>query len=185
MVETTERLSLRLTRRIKLEDALVDQLMEIRQLAWMARSFAGDASGSMSNALEGLPLPPNALAAYSASESKVDATWAVLENLAAGLPLPARFTEAVERAKREYFARDYHDARFKMLQALVAGDRSGIDINSFPGGGADPAFSRVPRANCQLMHLASFNHGQLEVPIKRRSWDWTPCWVGHTEQRSC
>src|SRR4051812_14686471 len=69
LVEMTERLSLRLTRRVKLEDALVDQLMEIRQLAWMARSFAGDASGTMSNGLEGISLPANALAAYSASTS--------------------------------------------------------------------------------------------------------------------
>ncbi|HLQ90404.1 MAG TPA: methyl-accepting chemotaxis protein, partial [Xanthobacteraceae bacterium] len=134
VIEMTERLSLRLTRRVKLEDAFVDQLMEIRQLAWMARIFAGDASAMMNSALEGQGLPADALANYSAYENKVEATWAVLENLAVGLPLPARFAEALERAKREYFARDFHEARFKALQALIAGNRSAVDINYWSQG---------------------------------------------------
>jgi methyl-accepting chemotaxis protein len=134
VIEMTERLSLRLTRRVKLEDAFVDQLMEIRQLAWMARIFAGDASAMMNSALEGQGLPADALANYSAYENKVEATWAVLENLAVGLPLPARFAEALDRAKREYFARDFHEARFKALQALIAGNRSAVDINYWSQG---------------------------------------------------
>src|SRR5712671_7778971 len=132
--EMAYQLSLRLTRRVKLEDAFVDQLMEIKQLAWMAREFGGDASAMMNSALDGQQLPADPMAIYSAYESKIEATWAVLENLAVGLPLPARFAEALDRAKREYFAHDYHDARFKTMKALVAGDRSGIDINYWSEG---------------------------------------------------
>ncbi len=38
-----DRLSVRLDRLIKLEDAFIDQLMEIKQLAWVARDSGGDA----------------------------------------------------------------------------------------------------------------------------------------------
>ena len=57
LLETLDKLSARLTRLVKLEDAYVDQLMEIKQLAWVARNAGGDASVMISNALGGLPLP--------------------------------------------------------------------------------------------------------------------------------
>jgi len=146
VIEMIELLSSRLTRRVKLEDAFVDQLMEIRQLAWVTRVLGGDASAIMNNALEGLPLPADPLAIYSAYESKLEATWAVLENLVVGLPLPARFAEAVDTAKREYFARDFHDARFKALQSLIAGDRNAVDINYWSQG--------VDAKTTTLLHVA-------------------------------
>src|SRR6266567_2440185 len=55
--EVLDRLSSKLTQRMKLEDALVDQLMEIKQLAWLTRNSGGDAILIVSNALNGQPLP--------------------------------------------------------------------------------------------------------------------------------
>ena len=50
-----------------------------------------------------------------------------LQDVAAGLPLPARFTDAVAKAKREFLAADYTDLRMKTLKALIAGER--VDVN--------------------------------------------------------
>ena len=37
---------------------------------------------------------------YTTAVTKLETAWANLEDVAAGLPLPARFTEAVAKAKR-------------------------------------------------------------------------------------
>jgi hypothetical protein len=42
LLDKLEELSSRLTRSVKLEDAFIDQVMELKQLVWMARVAAGD-----------------------------------------------------------------------------------------------------------------------------------------------
>ena len=100
LIETLDRLSARLTRLVKLQDAFVDQLMEIKQLGWVARNAGGDASVMISNALGGLPMPADPMLKFTANSAKVDIVWASLEQVAAGLPLPARFGAAMEKAKQ-------------------------------------------------------------------------------------
>jgi hypothetical protein len=100
LIETLDRLSARLTRLIKLQDAFVDQLIEIKQLGWVARNAGGDASVMISNALGGLPMPADPMLKFTANSAKVDIVWASLEQVAAGLPLPARFGAAMEKAKQ-------------------------------------------------------------------------------------
>src|SRR5262249_58520560 len=51
LITMLDKLSVRLDRLIKLQDAFVDQLMQIKQLAWVARDSGGDASVMMSNTL--------------------------------------------------------------------------------------------------------------------------------------
>ena len=125
---------------MKLDDSFIDQLMQLKQLAWVARNAAGDAAILLSNTLAGRPLPPDALLQYTAGISKVETAWATLEDVAAGLPLPARFTAAREQAKREYFARDYAELRLKVLKALIAGEPPGVALDDWtPRSVAKPA----------------------------------------------
>ncbi|MFL5093342.1 MAG: methyl-accepting chemotaxis protein [Xanthobacteraceae bacterium] len=123
LLEMLDKISTRITRLVKLEDAFIDQLMEIKQHAWVVRNAGGDASILVSNTLGGQPLPPDAMLKYAAHLSRIDTAWTALEDLAAGLPLPPRFADAVAQAKREFFGSDYVDTRAKLLKALVAGER--------------------------------------------------------------
>jgi methyl-accepting chemotaxis protein len=123
LLEMLDKISSRLTRLVKLEDAFIDQLMEIKQHAWVVRNAGGDASILVSGTLGGQPLPPDAMQKYSAHLSRIDTAWAALEDLAGGLPLPPRFADAIAQAKREFFGSDYVDMRTKLLKALVAGER--------------------------------------------------------------
>ncbi len=118
LLDTT---SAQLNRSVRLEDAYIDQLLELKQLAWVTRNAAGDCSLMISNALGGIPLPPDALTAYANNLGKVDTAWSALLEIAAGLPLPARFTAAVDKAKQEMFGADYVALRTKLLNALAAG----------------------------------------------------------------
>ena len=123
LLQTVDNLSGRLMRLVKLEDAFVDHVLQLQQLAMVVRNAGGDASIMVSNPLGGQPMPPDPVAKYVGHLSRIDTAWAAVESLAAGLPLPPRFNEAVERAKREFFGRDYVEQRAKIFKALVAGEK--------------------------------------------------------------
>jgi methyl-accepting chemotaxis protein len=114
-------ISAQINRSVRLEDAYIDQLLELKQLAWVTRNAAGDCSLMISNALGGIPLPADALTVYANNLGKVDTAWSALLEIASGLPLPARFTAAVDKAKQEMFGADYVAMRTKLLTALAAG----------------------------------------------------------------
>ncbi len=131
LIETLDKLSAQLTRSVKLDDAFIDQLMELKQLAWVVRNAGGDASVLISNKLGGQPLPPDAMLKYTVSVSRLETAWATLEDVAAGLPLPPRFADALAKAKREYFAADYVDLRTKTLKALIAGEPVNMKVDDW------------------------------------------------------
>jgi methyl-accepting chemotaxis protein len=133
LIETLDKLSARLTRLIKLEDAYIDQLMEIKQLGWVARNAGGDASVMVSNALGGLPLPPEPMLKFTANAAKLDVTWASLEQVAAGMPLPPRFTAALDKAKQEFFSSDFLGLRDRTMKALVAGEKPDMPVLQWTG----------------------------------------------------
>ncbi|HEY6257403.1 MAG TPA: methyl-accepting chemotaxis protein [Xanthobacteraceae bacterium] len=130
-IEMVDKLSTRLVRQIVLQDAFVDQLMEVKQLAWTVRNAGGDASVIVSNTLAGQPLPPDALLKYTANVSKVETAWAVLSDIAAALPMPASFTAAMNKAKQEYFESDYPALRTKAVKALIAGESPGVTVEQW------------------------------------------------------
>jgi len=114
-------ISAQLNRSVRLEDPYIDQLLELKQLAWATRNAGGECSLMISNALGGIPLPSDATSAYAKNLGKIDVAWSALMEIAAGLPLPARFTAAVDEAKREFFGPDYMALRTKLVNALAAG----------------------------------------------------------------
>src|SRR5436309_3001733 len=61
----------------------------------------------------------------------LNAALATLEDIAAGLPVPARFTEAVEKAKRDFFSREFTDLRMNTLKSLIAGEKPGITVEQW------------------------------------------------------
>jgi len=131
IVATTElidKTASQLSKSVRLEDPYIDQLLELKELAWVTRNAGGDASALITNALGGLPLPADALFVYTSSLGKIDTAWATLQDIAAGLPLPAKFGAAVDTVKRVFFGSDYTDLRTKVLNALIAHQPAGITV---------------------------------------------------------
>ncbi len=131
LLRTLNDLAARLTALVKLDDGFVDHLFELKQLAWDTRNAGGDTSVMVSNGLGGQVLPPDAMTKYFENVGKLMASWAALEELASGLPLPARFVDAVAKAKREYFGGDYAELRLKTLKALIEGRPPGITVQQW------------------------------------------------------
>ena len=121
LIAVLDTISAQLNRSVRLEDSYIDQLLELEQLAWTARNAGGDCSLMISNALGGIALPPDATLIYANNLGKIDTAWSALLGIASGLPLPARFTAAVDKAKQEFFGADYVALRTKLLNALAAG----------------------------------------------------------------
>jgi methyl-accepting chemotaxis protein len=128
MIDMLDKLSTELTRLILLQDAYVDQLMELKQLAWIVRHNAGDLSVMVSTPMSGAPLLPEPMIRYTALLSKVESVWGVIGEIAAMLPLPPKFTEAVANANREFFSKDYTDERLRVYKAIIAGQPPGYTV---------------------------------------------------------
>ena len=125
LIALLDKLMSALTRSIKLEDAYIDHLMELKQLAWMARNSAGDASVLITNLVAGLAQPGDPMITYTGYVNKLAANWAALEDLAGSMPMPAKFSEAMAKANNGFLARDFEELRMKTLKAVLAGQPSG------------------------------------------------------------
>ena len=131
-IATLEKIQSALAKSTKLEDAFIDQLMEVKELAWIARSNAGDTAVLLSNMLVGAPVA-EMVPKFKESMAKFEVTWAAMEDLAAGLPMPKRFTDAVAKAKEEFIGPKYADLRTKMLNAFIAGQKVDVNLNDWSG----------------------------------------------------
>ena len=119
LITFLDKVGSQLTTSVKLEDAYIDQLLQLKQLAWVARNTGGDSSVLVSNRMGGQPLPPDALMKYTALVAKTEGAWAALEDVAAGLSLPQKFHQAVATAKREFFGSDYTELRLRDRKSVV------------------------------------------------------------------
>jgi methyl-accepting chemotaxis protein len=126
LIAFLDKSSVQLNRLIKLEDAFVDQLMEVKQLAWMTRDRGGDASVMVSNAMSGQALPREPWVVFNANLARMNQAWETMLQLASGLPLPPSFNNAVEVAKREFFGADYTGTREKLLKEIVSGQKPSL-----------------------------------------------------------
>jgi methyl-accepting chemotaxis protein len=131
LMELIDKISSQMTRDVKLEDAFTSQLFEIKQLAWVARNAAGDASVIISNAMGGLPLPPDPMVKYYVNLAKLETAWAALEDVASGVPLPPRLVAAIEKGRTEFLGKDYSDLRLKMLNAVIAGQKVDMSVDDW------------------------------------------------------
>ena len=90
---TLETISSHLFADIKRVDAFVDLMMEVKQLAWMARNTAGDASLLVSQGLAAGHLPADARQKYAANTAAAAALWTAIEDAMYGVDLPRSFTD--------------------------------------------------------------------------------------------
>jgi len=131
LIAFLDKLSVRLDREIKLQDAFIDQLMQIKQLAWVARDTGGDASVMLSNTLGGQPLPAEPMLVYTANLSKNQTAWATLEQMAANMPVPSALSNAIAKAKQEYYGPEHTSMRLDILKKLIARQPAGMNADQW------------------------------------------------------
>lgn len=121
LLAVLEKISNRLSAKISHADPQIDQLLLVKQLAWLLRNTAGDTSQLIANALSSGSPPPDAARTYYKLLGGMDAAWSALELAAAGNQFPSDVTSALAEAKVAYFDAQYVSLRDRLFEAIISG----------------------------------------------------------------
>jgi methyl-accepting chemotaxis protein len=91
----------------------------------------------ITNGVGGLPMPAGVMLQFTGYMGRMDAAWAILQDIAAGLPLPARFTDAVAKANEDYFAPSNRELLRSTLESLIAGKKIDMSADDWSKQGTD------------------------------------------------
>jgi len=128
LIALLDSISQRLTNRVKLADSYVDLVLQMKQLAWLARNVAGDASVLVSNSMAAGKAAPDAMATLRGHYASAATVWAALESTAVGMKLPVQLTDAIQNAKKEFFGADYANLLNSSLTTVLAGQKPAISM---------------------------------------------------------
>jgi methyl-accepting chemotaxis protein len=131
MLEILEKLSTRIAAAVNHNDPVIDQLLMIKQLAWLMRNTAGEASLLISNGLSSGHVAPDLRQAYTKLAGGIETAWAALQTVAAGSELPRGLVEAMAGAKAAYFAPDFLALRDRLVNALETGEKAEMKGNEW------------------------------------------------------
>ncbi len=123
LLDTLDKMSSRMFAAVKFSDPVIDQLMGMKEIAWIVRNYGGEASLMISNAMVAGHLPPDGPAKYASNVGGTVAGWQALESLAAGSDLPPALAKTMADAKRDYFGQDYTATRDRMFAAVRDGKK--------------------------------------------------------------
>jgi HAMP domain-containing protein len=110
---------------------VIDQLLTIKQIAWLLRNTGGEASLIISNGLAAGRISPDIHVNYIKLLGGTEIAWKALELTIAGMQLPARLASAMIATKTAYFEQSYLDLRERLLKALLAGEKAELTANQW------------------------------------------------------
>jgi methyl-accepting chemotaxis protein len=123
LLEMLDKLAATLAAAVSHQDAATDHLLAIKQIAWLLRNTAGDATLLITNGLTAGRVAPDARLTYTKLVGGAETAWNALELTASGGQLPATLTSAMAATKAAYFAPEYLAVRDRMVTALIAGEK--------------------------------------------------------------
>src|SRR5882724_3404690 len=103
LLETLDKLSAALAALVNHQDPMIDQLLAIKQIAWLLRNTAGEASLLVSNGLTAGTVTPETHLKYVKYVGGTEIAWNALELTAAGMQLPPALATAIATTKTAYF----------------------------------------------------------------------------------
>src|SRR4029453_6096536 len=130
-LETLEKLSGALAGAVNHQDATIDQLLAIKQIGWLLRNTAGEASLIVSNGLNSGKVAPETRLAYTKYTGGIDAAWSALELTASGMQLPPAISSAMAATKTAYFEPQYLSLREGRLAQIASGEKAEMTANQW------------------------------------------------------
>ena len=113
------------------QDATIDQLLSIKQNAWLLRNTAGEASLIVSTGLAAGKITPEGRYDYTQYVGGTSAMWKALELSTSGMQLPAALASAMAAAKTAYFEPQYLALRDRLADVLVKGEKPEMTANQW------------------------------------------------------
>ncbi len=117
--DTLEAISARIVAAVRGADPFVDEMLDIKQLAWLARDRAGEASMLINRGLVVGSLPPARQREHDRFAAASAAAWTAMEAALATMTVPRALTDAVAETRRVFFAPDYEATEERLLTALI------------------------------------------------------------------
>jgi methyl-accepting chemotaxis protein len=131
LLETLDKLSARLAAAVNHQDPAIDQLLAIKQIAWLLRNTAGEASLLISTSLAAGHAGPEARLTYVKFLGGTEIAWNALELTASGMQLPPALSSAIAETKTAYFEPQYLALRDRLLTVLIAGEKPELTANQW------------------------------------------------------
>jgi methyl-accepting chemotaxis protein len=125
LLETLDKTSDSLAADIDNQDAMIDQLLMIKQTAWLMRNTAGEASLLVGNALTAGQINAANQLAYTKLIGGVEAAWKALQLTTSGLALPA-MSKAMSAVEHAYFDPTYTGLRDRLVAASAKSEKGEI-----------------------------------------------------------
>jgi methyl-accepting chemotaxis protein len=108
------------------DDATVDQMMTVKQLAFRARDSAGDSVPVLSAGVLTGSVTAVQLRKYDAEAGEAAAYWRSIEDVLFHTASPPALAEALTRARQMYFAPEYTARLETVLATLASGNAPGV-----------------------------------------------------------
>jgi methyl-accepting chemotaxis protein len=124
LLDTLDKISIELAAAVNHNDPVIDQLLMIKQTAWLFRNTAGEASVLVSNGLATGHVTPEILQNYTKFIGGIDAAWNALQTVSAGADLPSSLTAAMAESKTAYFDPQYMALRDRLINASLKGEKA-------------------------------------------------------------
>ena len=131
LLETLEKLSETLAATVNHQDAVIDQLLAIKQTAWLLRNTGGEASLMVSVALSTGRMLPETRMRYEKFLGGTEIAFSALEMAASGMQLPPALSAAIAATKTAYFEPQYLALRDRLLTTLMAGEKPELTANQW------------------------------------------------------
>jgi methyl-accepting chemotaxis protein len=131
MLEALDKTSTKIAAAVNHSDPVIDQLLMIKQLAWLMRNTAGEASLQISNGLASGHVAPDFRQTYTKFVGSIETAWAALRTVAAGTELPAGLVEAMAEAKTSYFDPQFLALKDRLVNALLTGEKPEMKANEW------------------------------------------------------
>jgi methyl-accepting chemotaxis protein len=122
LLETLDKVSAALTDAVSHQDPVLDQLLQIKQIAWLLRNTAGGASLTIANGIAAGRISPENHVAYLKDVGGTEIAWKALESTIAGMK-HAGLSSAMAAAKTAYFDTQYLATRDRLATTLLAGGK--------------------------------------------------------------
>src|SRR6476661_6839764 len=131
MLATLDKLSGALAAAVNHQDATIDQLLAIKQIAWLLRNTGGEASVIVSTALGVNTVSPETTVAFTKFNGGAEAAWNALELTASGMQLPPAISSAMAATKTAYFEPSYLALRERLLKQVASGEKPEMTANQW------------------------------------------------------
>ena len=131
LLGTLDKLSTMLAAAVNHQDPVIDQLLAIKQIAWLLRNTAGEASLLVSNAITAGQVLPETHLKYVKFVGGTEIAWNALELTASGMQLPPALSAVMAATKTAYFEPDYLALRDRLLTTLMAGGKPELTANQW------------------------------------------------------